>query len=142
MELAAKRRPYGNQHAVFVNNVQSMEAPEHVIAPFVGLDRVDRLDRCWAHTLYLFGCVGPIFHGVISNREGDVGTVSRAASPDKNKLVGQMVQRAPEVLKHIARDRSYTGGGPLALGPRDGEVLPSSGRAGRGCRTGWKKERP
>jgi len=98
----AKRRAGGEQQAVFVYVVKSMEPPEGVIPSFVWFDRVNEVHSFLPHTLY-FSCLEfgrQIFVGSPRYREG----CSRGdgISGGNDKPASEMVERTPEILQGVA----------------------------------------
>jgi len=100
----------GNQHAVLVDVVKSMESPEKFIPTFVWFESVDRFYRVLPHSLYFSRRFGVVPCGIFGNGEVDVPSGHDARTANEYELVSQMVQGTPEILNNIANNRTEVAG--------------------------------
>src|ERR1700722_10836519 len=95
---------HGNQQAVLVGAVESMEPPEGVIPSLVWFDSVDGVYGVLPHSMYFSVHSGLVFRGVIENRKVNMLGVGGIPRSDSKQPIGQMVKRTSEVMKGISRD--------------------------------------
>ena len=109
-----KHRTNGDQQAVFVDIVKSVECPEIIIPTLVWFERVDCFERLIPRTLHFSVFLGFVFLGIACDREIYPDRIWRIVpGVVTNNLVGQMVQGTHQVLNGIASNKGKTFGGRL-----------------------------
>ncbi len=100
----------GKEQAVLVDCVKAMEFPERVvpIPSFVWFERIESFNNVLPKELYFSTNVGRhVFRGVVDNWEL---SPTRDHTGGPRKLVGQMVESAPEIVQSIPNDdRNFQG---------------------------------
>lgn len=99
---STKCRTNGNQQAVFVDIVKSVELPERIIPTLVWFERVDSFNRVRPHTLYFSRSVGFVLRGAIGVGNRETGLPVGRPTSDDDKMVSQVVKGAPKVIKDVA----------------------------------------
>lgn len=94
-----------DQHAVLVDVVKLVDLPENISPTFVWFESIDRFYRILPYTLYFSRCFGLVFCGAFGNGEVDVPARRDTTIRNKEKLVGQMVQRTPQVVDNTTSNR-------------------------------------
>ena len=92
-------------HSMLVDIVKSVETPEHIIPSLVRFGSVNGIYRHLRHTLYLSTLVGFVSRGILRDWEGSTPKdLFVGCSVNQSELVGQVIQRRPEVEQDIAGD--------------------------------------
>ena len=96
---------WGEQRMVLVGNVQIVENPESCALPtLIRFGRVNCIYGTLRHALYFFSKSGFVFHGVI--KDGESGLLGRDRAVDENKLIGEVVKGASEIVNNVPGDKS------------------------------------
>jgi hypothetical protein len=104
-------RSNSEQQTVLVNVVELMELPEKFAGPSrICLDLGEGFYGVRRKQLFYSLNSGFEFLGRISHREIDMVERSGRFGSDANQTVGQMVERAPQVLDGVASDERHIGG--------------------------------
>lgn len=93
-------------HSMLVDIVKSVETPEHIIPTLVRFGSVDGIYRHLRHSLYLSTLVGFVSRGILRDWEGSTPKdLFVDCSVNQSELVGQVIQRRPEIEQDISGDR-------------------------------------
>ena len=103
---AFKGRHSSEQQAMLVDDVQFVEHPKIVTLPsIVWFDSPDRIFSVLPHALYFSLKQGFVFRGALLDRKVDVSPKPLGlVRSNKEKLLRQMIERAPKVVKNITGD--------------------------------------
>jgi hypothetical protein len=96
--------PHSKQQSMFVDVVKFVDEPESVIPTTVRIQTVDFIHGHLAHALYFSRVKEFVFRGVLSDGKRSPSGWSAAVCEDQ--LIGQVVQRASQVVNNISDDGS------------------------------------
>jgi hypothetical protein len=85
-------RSHRQQHTVLVDVVQSVNAPQNVVTPALGLQGIDGRHRCRRHQRRLFRLGRLVFDGRVGDREGHALERARLTRADQHELIREMVE--------------------------------------------------
>jgi hypothetical protein len=92
----------GNDSAVLVHDVESVENPQQRLPSLARIDLADRFYNLFPEGLYWSEGIGFRRLGVVIDRELDPGFVSRDRSRgDKQKLIGQVIQSSSQGVNNF-----------------------------------------
>lgn len=90
---------------MFVNVAELVQAPEHIVPSTVWCRGIDSLLSFFPNMLHSSIAQGWIRINAISDGIGDVPGVSgRAVETNTNKPIGEMVERASQIVQDITRE--------------------------------------
>jgi len=105
-------RPNGNNEAVLVDIVKSVEGPKVISIPtFVWFERANRIDSVLPHALYFSNKAGFKLFG--ATRDGEACIVPVAFKPpgaDQVQLLSEVIERTSEVMEDVTGDSRDIGG--------------------------------
>lgn len=94
-----------DHEAMLVDIVKLVQMPERVIPSLVRLASVDSFYRSLRHSLYFSGRFGFVFRGVVGDREaGRPENLFTGSSVDLREVVGEVIQRGPEIEQSVSSD--------------------------------------
>ena len=98
------RQSNREQVPVLVDIVKLVDFPERFIPAAVRFDRIDCEFGVFPHSLYLPSLSGFVSGDVLRDRELDLPRIRGplVVGPDKNKLICEMIEGAPEILNHVS----------------------------------------
>ena len=90
---------------MFVGNVQIMENPEsRSLCTLIWFASVNCIDSTLRYPFYFSSNSGRVFLGVI--KDGKSGLFGRGRAVEENKLIGEVVKSASEIVDNISNDKS------------------------------------
>jgi hypothetical protein len=94
----------GEQQAVLVHDVQSVQTPEAIVPSLVRLERVEDVQRRFAGSLCISRSAGFVLGLRAPDRKG--GLVCHRPAVGEDELADEKVEGRPEAVDGIARDRA------------------------------------
>jgi len=94
---------------VLVDVVESVEPPQHVVPPAIGLQGIDGRHRCGRHQRCLFRLGRLVFDGRVGDREVHALERPRPTRADEHELICKMVEGGPRAVDDVPGDRPERG---------------------------------